>query len=253
MAEVIPHKKHSLRRQATVIVAALLAVYLTAAYLFMPELWQHYVRKHPALDHAPGITLTKVGIPGDPINVSLVGTQREVVRIMLKAGWYPADPITLRSSLEIAAASLLKRPYDDAPVSSLYLYGRKEDLAFEQPVGPDPRQRNHVRFWKSDKSDADGRPVWLGAATFDRGIGLSHTTGEITHHIAPNVDGERNHLFEDLARTGLLSENYVVVGFHKKLLGKNGGGDPWYTDGNLRVGVIRPDARSSSIERRIGD
>ena len=82
------------------------------------------------------------------------------MRAMVAARWYPADPLTLRSCLEIAEATVLKRPYDDAPVSSLYLFGRKEDLAFEQPVGNDPRERHHVRFWLTERKDR--RPAGLG-------------------------------------------------------------------------------------------
>src|SRR5208282_6630706 len=95
------------------------------------------------------------------------------------AGWYPADAITFRSSVRIAVDSVFRRPDDDAPVSNLYLFGRKQDLAFEQPLGNSPRQRHHVRFWRSDKLDED-RPLWFGAATFDESVGLSHTTGEVT-------------------------------------------------------------------------
>jgi hypothetical protein len=95
-----------------------------------------------------------------------------------------------------------------------------------------------VRFWRSEKLAADGRPVWMGAATFDRRVGLSHTTGEITHHIAADVDAERDHLFDTLQQTGDLTETYEETGFHKTLQGRNGGGDPWHTDGNLTVGMI---------------
>ena len=99
-------------------------------------------------------------------------------------------------------------------------------------------RRNHVRLWKTDKSDPDGRPVWIGSATFDEQVGLSHTTGQITHHIAPDVDEERDLLFLDLSATGSLSEDYFVDDFHTIREGRNGGGDPWYTDGRLEVGVI---------------
>ena len=158
---------------------------------------------------------------------------------MLAAHWYPADPLTLRSRLEIADAAVFEHPYDDAPVSDLFLWGRKEDLAFEQPVGNDPRQRHHVRFWRSDKLDPDGRPVWVGAAIFDQRVGLSYTTGQITHHTAPDIDAERAKLFADLQDSGDLSEVYFIDGFHKDRQGRNGGGDPWFTDGRLEVGVIR--------------
>src|SRR5436309_5715579 len=161
--------------------ALLLLVYLAVAYLVMPGLWRRYDHRHPSLEDIPGITHTAAGIPGDPLNVALIGTKAQVMKIMVAAKWYPADPLTLRSCLEIAEATVLKRPYDAAPVSNLYLWGRREDLAFEQPVGDDPRQRHHVRFWRAPKADPDGRPVWVGAAIYDDRVGFSRTTGQITH------------------------------------------------------------------------
>src|SRR5262245_53778096 len=220
------------------LVVGLLLVYLTAAYLIVPAIWKHEERRHPSLDSFPRLTHTAAGIPGDPLNVALIGTKAEVIHIMLAAKWHPADPLTFRSCVEMAEAAVLKRSYEDAPVSNLYLFGRKEDLAFEQQVGPDPRHRHHVRFWQSDKVDGDGQPVWVGSAVYDRRVGFSEKTGQITHVTAANVDAERDYLFQCLEETGDLAERYVVDGFHKQLEGRNGGGDPWHTDGRLYVGVI---------------
>lgn len=246
--EVTTRSRHRRARRLFRLSAGLLVVYLLVAYVVMPLVWKRYVHRHPALDDVPGITETATGIPGDPINVALIGTKDDVERVLLAATWYPADKLGLRSDVRIAADTILERSYDEAPVSSLYLFGRKEDLAFEQPVGDDPRQRNHVRFWRSRKVDPDGRPVWVGSATYDERVGLSHTTGEITHHIAADVDAERDHLFKDLQQTGDLSETYVVDGFHKVCDGRNGGGDPWHTDGNLKVGVIGVQKTQSSAQ-----
>ena len=69
---------------------------------------------------------------------------------------------------------LLDRPYRDAPVSNLYYQGRREDLAFEKPIGASADRRNHVRYWKVLDQGEEKRPVWLGAATEDRGVGVSH-------------------------------------------------------------------------------
>ena len=229
--------RSSVRRIAIGLTTLLLA-YLVVAYLVMPLVWTWYIRDHPTLDAIPHITFTADGLPGDPLNVALIGTETALKKILLAAKWYPADPLTLRSSLEIAEATILERPYIDAPVSNLYLWGRKEDLAFEQPVGDDPRQRHHVRFWRADQVDRDGRPVWVGAAIYDTRVGFSDTTGQITHHIAAAIDTERDKLFRDLKQTGDLSEAYTIKGFHKILQGRNGGGDPWHTDGGLAVGVI---------------
>jgi hypothetical protein len=237
----VPPTRLSLRKRIAILVGSLLLLYLAAAYFVVPELWKRYVRRHPALDDTPGITTTANGIPGDPINVGLVGTEAELTQIMRAANWHRADPLGLRSDLEIAEATVLKREYTTAPVSNLYFWGRKEDLAFEQPAGPDPRKRHHVRFWRSEKLDSDNRPLWVGSATFDVSVGLSHTTGQITHHIDSDIDAERDHLFRNLDQTGNLVSTYGVDNFHEQRSGRNGGGDGWTTDGRLLVGVIRQD------------
>ena len=233
-----PPKRCPRRTRLLVLVAGVIVSYLLVAYVLVPAGWMRYAHRHPALDDVPGITQTAAGIPGDPLNVALIGTETEVKTVMLAANWYPADPLGLRSDLKIAADTVLKRPDDRAPVSNLYLWGRKEDLAFEQPVGDSPRHRHHVRFWLAEKADPDGRPVWVGSAVYDERVGLSRTTGQITHVTAPDIDVERDYLFQSLEQTGDLSETYVLDDFHKIHEGRNGGGDPWRTDGRLFVGII---------------
>jgi len=126
-----------------------------------------------------------------------------VLRAFAAARWSPADPITLESSLAIALSVVMHDPDPDAPVSTLLLFDRKQDLAFEQDVGGSADQRNHVRFWRTEVHGNGGQPVWVGAATFDHGVGLSHTTGQITHHIGPDLDAERDRLMHDLDATGI--------------------------------------------------
>jgi hypothetical protein len=219
-------------------VIAIAIIYLLGAYIVIPLLWEEYASRHPSYDDNPRITQTSDHHPGDPLNVSLIGTEAQIDAIMKAAGWIAPAALGIKSDLKIAEDTILSRPDVNAPVSNLYLFGRKEDIAFEQQVGDNPRQRNHVRFWKNGKIDEDGRPVWIGSASYDARVGLSHTTGQITHHISPDVDKERDHLFDDLKKTGDLAEFYVVQGFHSHLEGRNGGGDPWQTDGDLYVGVI---------------
>ena len=223
-----------------VVLGGLVAAYLLTAYLVLPLLWsEHERRHHPALDTAPKVTTNADGIPGDPINVALVGSRPELVGAMLAAGWRPADPITFRSSVEIAESVLLDRPDPDAPVSSLYLFGRKQDLAFEREVGSSADHRHHVRWWKSDQPDAQGRPLWLGDATFDADSGLSHLTGQITHHIAPDIDAERDALIADLAKAGQLESEYQWPGVGPTQDGRNAEGDRYETDGLMTVGVLK--------------
>jgi hypothetical protein len=193
---------------------------------------------HPALARSPRHTTTSRGNQGDAVNVAFVGTEEDLHRTLSAAGWYAADPITLKTSLEIAADVVLHKPYAHAPVSDLFLWGRKQDAAFEQPVGDSPKQRHHVRFWRSHERDRAGRPLWLGAATYDERVEISRTTGGITHKISPNIDGERNKLVADSIRAGALDGYYWVEQFHAQAEGKNGGGDPYFTDRRLAVGII---------------
>ncbi|AMV40709.1 LssY C-terminal domain-containing protein [Planctomyces sp. SH-PL62] len=219
------------------IVAATVGFWLIAAYLIVPFFWTHYEHA-PAMATAPKTTVTGQGIPGDPLNVGLIGTREELVLAMVDAGWDPADPVTLRSSLEIAGSVLRGKPYPDAPVSPLFVFGRKQDLAYEKPAGASAKRRHHVRFWESSDLGRAGEPLWIGAVTFDQSVGLSHRTGQITHHISPDVDDERDALIAGLRERGKLREIFQVTGVGATLLGRNGGGDPYYTDGELTIGVL---------------
>jgi hypothetical protein len=188
---------------------------------------------------------TASDIPGDPLNVGLVGTKADVLQAMHAAGWYSADPITLRTSVEIVGSVVLDRPYHDAPVSPLYYEGQKEQLAFEKPDGRSADRRHHVRFWQVLEKGTDGRPVWLGSITFDRGVGLSHDTGQITHHIAPNIDAERHLLMDDLRQAGMVRNFFQISGIGPTLFGRNGEGDPYYTDGEIYIATLVVDGLSS--------
>jgi hypothetical protein len=218
------------------------------AYVLLPLTWRHYEHQRDLAGFSM-VTRTKIGIPGDPINVGLVGSKDDVLCAMNTAGWYPADPVTLRSSLEIISSVLLDRPYRDAPVSPLYYQNQREDLAFEKAAGNSADRRHHVRFWKVLDHGEEGRAVWLGAITFDRGIGLSHDDGKITHHISPDIDRERDLLTDDLKAAKVVTSIYEVTGIGPTLDGRNGEGDPYYTDGEIKISVLVQgcDQRSATV------
>lgn len=227
------HDRSRLERFLLIALGVVIA-YTILAYVALPALWTHHEHQRGLAD-LPMVTRTAQGIPGDPINVGLIGDRLDVLCAMQAAGWYPADPVTLRSSIEIVGSVLLDRPYRDAPVSPLFYLGRREDLAFEKPVGDSADRRHHVRFWKVLDQGQEKRPVWLGDATFDRGVGVSHYTGAITHHIAADVDADRNLLAADLETAGMVDAKYQVSGVGLTLTGRNGGGDPYYTDGEVWI------------------
>lgn len=234
-------KRHLRVRRLVAALTLVAALYLALAYAMLPFVWTEVeAGRHPALEEGlPTVTYSAQGIPGDPLNVALIGGEAELIAAMLAADWHPADPITLRSSLKIAESVIFHRSDPTAPVSSLYAFGRRQDLAFEQQVGGSADQRHHVRWWRADPLDPAGRPLWIGGATFDRAAGLSHRTGQITHHIAPDIDAERDRLMADLEQAGWLAGQFRWPGIGPTQDGRNAAGDRYYTDGMIAVGILK--------------
>ena len=200
-------------------------------------LW-HSAKSHISASELAGTrSFTASGVPGDPLNIAFCGTAEDLLALMAKAGWDPADAITWRSALHLAVASLRRRSYPDAPISSLYVDGRKQDFAFELELG-DARRRHHVRFWKLERHDALGRPLWIGAATHDISVGVSHTNGRPTHHIAADIDAERDKLVRDLQATGEIAIEWIDD-FQPESEGRNAAGDRFVTDRRLTVIIAR--------------
>ncbi|NDV89491.1 hypothetical protein GTW51_22890 [Aurantimonas aggregata] len=232
-------------RRIVIAILVLAIVWGLAAYVLLPLAWARHDRQ-PGLADKEMVTRTGDGIAGDPLNVGLVGAQRDVVLAMHAAGWFAADPITLRSSIDIVGSVVLDRPYPEAPVSPLYLDARREDLAFELPVGRSADRRLHVRLWQVLEKAEEGRPLWLGAVTYDAGVGISHYTGQVTHRIGPDVDKARDEFAADLAAAGMVAVTYELPGIGPTLFGRNGEGDPYHTDGDIRVSVLVPDGERRS-------
>lgn len=224
--------------RATAWVAAICTTYLVLAYIVAPEFWSlRFLRGDTTIPEM--VTRTPQGIPGDPINVGLVGTENSLIAAFAAAGWDRADSLSFKSDVEIGESVLFDRPDKDAPVSTLLFEGRKQDLAFEKPVGNSADQRHHVRLWRSSRTGKDGRPLWLGSTSFDRGVGLSHDTGEVTHHIAPDIDAERDFVIAQLFDASQIVSISEIPGVGPTMTGRNGGGDPYFTDGQAIIGVLR--------------
>jgi LssY C-terminus len=185
-----------------------------------------------ARELVPLTSFRRNGVPGDPLNVRVVATEAQLGAAFANAGWYRADEITLITALRISIDSLLGRKYSTAPVSNLYLFGRRQDIAFEQP-GRSVRERDHVRFWKTATSDKNQRPLWIGGATKDIRVALSPRTHMPTHLIEPDVDIEREFLVEDLSATGWVIHVDYSTGDSREVQRDNGDGGAYHTDGAI--------------------
>ena len=224
---------------ATVVAVLLVIAVRTLTHVVLPALLTHYT-PFPALADAPKRTATPSGKAADPVNVALVGTADEVRSAMRVAGWVLADSLSRASDIAIAKSVLLNRPDSTAPVSTLFLLGHRQDVAFEQEVGRSARQRHHVRLWLDPAIEYQGRSVWLGSATYDARAGLSHRTLRPTHHIAPDVDEERDALAAALIHAQQVLQTFRVTGMGVRFWAHNGEDDRFDTDGELRVLVLSP-------------
>ena len=132
------------RRVPTIL--ALSLVYGLAAYVLLPRIVRMSV-KILQRKSVPSFTVTSDGFPGDPVNLVLMGEFGKLRAAFLAAGWTEAEPLNLTSSWRMVVAFVLNRPYPAAPFSTLFLFGRGQDVGFEKAIDMSPRKRHHVRFW----------------------------------------------------------------------------------------------------------
>ena len=207
------------------------------AYLAIPRVHQVLTWLYVP-DYFIGRTRTPDGLLGDPVNLAVHGDEDDIHAAMRAAGWVRADAITPRSALRIVVSSLLRRSYPAAPVSTLVLFGRGQDFAYQKEVEGNPSQRHHVRFWHTPAGWVlpGGRSVdWLAGATYDRSVGLSALTFQVTHKIDADIDIERNFVVDDVRWANAAAGLGVWPDFFTAYHDKNGGGDRVETDGDLYV------------------
>jgi len=237
---------------------ALFATYVFTAYFFMPSLFRFF-RLFYTPKHFPTYCVTPDGFASDPINIGIVGTQLQITTAMENAGWHTSDKKNFGSVVKVARSILTRQHYYNAPFSSLYLFGRKQDIGFQKPFGDSPTFRHHVRLWACNQdgpeafhqdvafwerfqrpnSDKLSRQLWVGAASRDIGIKPIRHNGQLTHMIDPNTNAERDLIVEDLRQTHSVSE-VVTERAHEGMNVRNRAlGGFLHADGKIRICILK--------------
>jgi len=198
-------------------VVALGVTYGIGAYVILP----YAVRmglKILQRKRVPSFTITGDGLPGDPVNLALAGTLHQLRAAFAAVGWSEADRLGLASSWRMIRAFVFKSPYPTAPFSTLYLFGRGQDIGFQKAIDNSPRKRHHVRFWalnlvhgedtigtasfwlNTDRPPDHAGAVWVGAGTRDTGLSLTKLTFQITHATDSDTNAERNYIIAELSK-----------------------------------------------------
>lgn len=212
-------------------------IWAITAYLVLPRLHKLLSDLYVP-DYFFGRTRTADGLLGDPVNLGVDGTGAQLDEAMTAAGWLHADEITAASTWRIITSTLTRRSYPTAPVSSLMLFGRRHDVAYQQEVAGNPKQRHHVRFWHCPPGwllPGGAHADWLGAATYDTDVGVSLFTLQVTHRIDENTDVERDHVVATLTDADPNIDVRLLHDFTTGYHARNGGGDRFITDGNLPI------------------
>src|SRR6187455_743059 len=133
---------------------ALAVTYGVAAYIILPRIVRMGL-KILQRKLVPSYTITGDGLPGDPVNLVLIGTLQQLRAAFATLGWSEADRLGVASSWRMIRAFVFNRPYPTAPFSTLYLFGRGQDIGFQKAIDNSPRRRHHIRFWALSSARAE--------------------------------------------------------------------------------------------------
>ena len=218
-------------------IGSVIVFWVLLAYVGLPRL-QEVLSKIYVPDYFIGRSLTDVGVLGDPINLTLDGSDADIHDAMTRAGWVRADELTIRSSWGIVLSSVLRRPYPAAPVSSLFLFARRQAFAYQREVDGNASQRHHVRFWPVPdgwRLPGGFQVGWLAAATYDRAVGISLFTLQVTHRVDADIDIERDYVIDTVRYAEPRASLRVIQEYSNAFTTRNGGGDVVRTDGTLPI------------------
>lgn len=178
---------------------------------------------------------TGEGNPGDMVNFALVGTKEQVQAAFKSAGWVAVDKSVQEAIINGLLKTLNHEAYTEMPMSTLYLFGRPQDMSYARA---DPllvaAERHHLRVWQADKTIA-GRPLWVGSATHDIGFEEDQRTGGVTHKIDPEIDKERDYLLQTFDAAGVFSSGAYVTPTNPLLDAKTATGGSFRSDGRIAV------------------
>jgi len=184
------------------------------------------------LAHSPKRVASKKGSLGGVVNLVLIGSEQQIRAAFQKAGWTHAEEEKGTPLWKTLQAVIVGKGYDAAPMSTLYVYGRPEDMAFEKMLNTFA-MRHHLRIWKAPATTAGGRQLWLVAADHDNGIDIH--PGVVSHATDPHVDDERAKVGADLGMTGLVAAEELVTPPNPLHKGFTATGGAWETDGRVLV------------------
>lgn len=172
---------------------------------------------------------------GDMVNFVIIGSQKDVQAALQAADWHAADTSNTSAVINAVMQTYDNKDYLAMPMSTLYLFGRKQDFGYEmaEPIAM-VASRHHFRIWKAPFT-CNGQQVWVGAGTHDIGFAKDKRNNSVTHKIDPAVDGERDNIGTSLQKSNKAKTFSYYLPPNPVQEAKNATGDGYHSDGRLLV------------------
>jgi undecaprenyl-diphosphatase len=179
----------------------------------------------------PKFTETLLGNPQEPFSfIVIADNDEQLIKSFQQANWLLAESANFNFLATAFKSIVLNKAYPNAPMTPYFWQTYTNDFGFEEPTDVNSaRSRHHARFWRTDFITADGKNIYVGITSLDTGV----KWWGLTHRIQPDIDSEREYLFNDLNKA--VVKSFEKIQFVDPVLGKNFTGDQFFTDGKTYI------------------
>lgn len=172
-------------------------------------------------------TETLTGRTMEPLNFIFVAKDEEsLLNLFKNANWFLADELNPHSLIKLCRTALFNESYLAAPIAPSFWGNQVHNWGLQKATEKNSvRFRHHIRVWKTNLKTEEGKIIYVATASLDGEIKWG-----VTHKIDPDIDTEREFIFNDLFKTGFI-ESYEKHKLVRPVLGKNFVGDLFFTGG----------------------
>lgn len=162
----------------------------------------------------------------EPISfIIAASTTDELAQAFGKIGYTRTDKPNFQALMKVFKKGLLQEPYQNLPLSPTFWETRVNDLSFSKNF---EKERHYAAFWQTNFLTPNGKHIYVGIAGAKRPTKLI-----IKKKMNPNIDGEREAIFEDMKKKKEIASwsrhQFIEPQMVQKLV------DDYFTDGKLYI------------------
>jgi len=166
----------------------------------------------------------------EPINfIFIVKDKQEIENLFKISWWYEADKLWRASIKNMWKALFDNKKYETAPITPLYWNKEIQTYGFQKLTKQDTiKLRHHIRIWETDYK-IWGYHIFVWSWIYDNWL-----KWWVTHKIDPNLDKEREYIFNSLKKSELIKSERKIQ-LEEWFEWTNFSWDNFFTDGKAYV------------------